>query len=258
VADPQVRVVHQPAGCGGCGDDLDGAVQSGVAVRQVFDLPDIAVRVTEHRIVSRRCRCGRVSTGQAPDGVDAPVQYGPRANAAAVYLQQALFGAHSRTAQAMTDLFGMAMSAGAVAAAHTGLFRQAALVAIKDLQHERSKAGRKLAALVRRMRDRIEDYLSFTVDLRSPFDNNRAEQQIRMVKIRQEVSGCLRTLDEAQQFTLIRSYLATATAHGHNALQALADLAAGHPGYPPANPAPDESHPSQGTVGRKVHSHVAI
>jgi transposase len=68
--------------------------------------------------VSRRCRCGQVSTGWAPDGVDAPVQYGPRANAAAVYLQQALFGAQARTARAMTDLFGVAMSAGAVAAAY--------------------------------------------------------------------------------------------------------------------------------------------
>jgi transposase len=50
--------------------------------------------------------------------VDAPVQYGPRANAAAIYLQQALFRAQARTALAMTDLFGVAMSAGAVAAAH--------------------------------------------------------------------------------------------------------------------------------------------
>lgn len=386
VSDPHVRIVHEPAGCGSCGDDLDGAVQAGVAVRQVFDLPDIAVRVTEHRIVSRRCRCGQVNTGRVPDGVDAPVQYGPRANAAAVYLQQALFGAQARTAQAMTDLFGVAMSAGAVAAAHlrasdaladsefvdqvrdvltgadvvhvdesglrvagklhwvhvattgkytliwvhpkrgragidagevmasmTGiavhdawapydtyqpgahqlccahllreltaaaesapdavwpgqaadallalktaaddarinsasvidpavlaeqaaLFRQAALVAIKDLQHEKSKTARKLAALARRMRDRIDDYLRFATDLRSPFDNNRAEQQIRMVKIRQKVSGCLRTLDGAQQFTLIRSYLATATAQGRNALQALTDLAAGHLWLPSVEP----------------------
>lgn len=78
------------------------------------------------------------------------------------------------------------------------------------------------------MRDRCDDYLRFATDLRSPFDNNRAEQQIRMVKIRQKGSGCLRTLDGAQQFTLIRSYLATATAHGNNALEALTDLAAGH------------------------------
>lgn len=55
-----------------------------------------------------------------------------------------------------------------------------------------------------------------------------------MVKIRQKVSGCLRTLDGAQQFTLIRSYLATA--HGHNALQALTDLAAGRPWLPNVEP----------------------
>jgi transposase len=47
------------------------------------------------------------------------------------------------------------------------MFRQAALVALKDLQHEKSKTGRKLAALARRMRDRIDDYLRFATDLRS-------------------------------------------------------------------------------------------
>ncbi|MEU0157261.1 DUF6444 domain-containing protein, partial [Micromonospora fulviviridis] len=118
VADPHERIEHEPAGCGGCGEGLAAAPVTGVAVRQVFDLPEIAVRVIEHRIVSRRCRCGRVTAGRVPDGVDAPVQYGPRATAAAVYLQQALFGAQARTARAMTDLFGVPMSAGAVAAAH--------------------------------------------------------------------------------------------------------------------------------------------
>lgn len=98
VADPRERFEHEPAGCDGCGEGLTGVVVAGVAVRQVFDLPDIGVRVIEHRIVSRRCRCGQVTAGRAPAGVDAPVQYGPRAQATAVYLQQALFGAQARTA----------------------------------------------------------------------------------------------------------------------------------------------------------------
>lgn len=118
VADPHERIEHEPAGCGGCGEGLAAASVTGVAVRQVFDLPEVGVRVIEHRIASRRCRCGQVTAGRAPDGVDAPVRYGPRATAAAVYLQQALFGAQARTARAMTDLFGVPMSAGAVAAAH--------------------------------------------------------------------------------------------------------------------------------------------
>nr|WP_268240697.1 IS66 family transposase zinc-finger binding domain-containing protein [Micromonospora sonchi] len=110
VADPYERIAHEPAGCGGCGEGLARAPVTGGAVRQVFDLPEIAVRVIEHRILSRRCRCGRVTAGRASDGVDAPVQYGSRATAAVVYLQQALFGAQARTARAMTDLFGVPMS----------------------------------------------------------------------------------------------------------------------------------------------------
>lgn len=87
VDEPDVLVTHEPAGCGGCGNDLRDAVVAGTAARQVFDLPDIGVRVTEHRLVSRRRRCGQVTAGAAPDGVDAPVRYGPRVNAAAVYLR---------------------------------------------------------------------------------------------------------------------------------------------------------------------------
>ncbi|WP_369292981.1 DUF6444 domain-containing protein [Micromonospora sicca] len=68
VADPHERFTHEPAGCGGCGDDLSNAVVAGVAVRQVFDLPDIGVRVSEHRIMSRRCRCGQMTAGRAPSG----------------------------------------------------------------------------------------------------------------------------------------------------------------------------------------------
>jgi hypothetical protein len=61
--------------------------------------------------------------------------------------------------------------------------------AVKDHQHDTCKTGRKLHALARRMRDRIGDYLRFAADLRSPFDNNAAEQQIRMVKIRRRCPG---------------------------------------------------------------------
>jgi hypothetical protein len=55
---------------------------------------------------------------------------------------------------------------------------------------------RKHNALVRRLLDRQDDYLRFTRDWRIPADNNGSERDIRMIKLRQKVSGCLRTSPE--------------------------------------------------------------
>lgn len=121
-----------------------------------------------------------------------------------------------------------------VLAEHVGRFRHAALVGVKDYAGHRSKIGKKLHALARRMHGRIDDYLRFAHDLRCPFDNNAAEREIRMVKLRQKISGCLRTLAGAQQFCAIRSYLATAAKHGLNLLDTLTRLAAGDPWLPTA------------------------
>ena len=78
---------------------------------------------------------------------------------------------------------------------------------------------RKHNALARRLRDRQDDYLRFTHDWRVPADNNGSERDIRMIKLRQKVSGCLRTLTGARQFCAIRSYLSTATKHGQKLLR---------------------------------------
>jgi hypothetical protein len=53
-----------------------------------------------------------------------------------------------------------------------------------------------------------------------------------MIKLRQKVSGCLRTLTGAQQFCAIRSYLATAAKHGIHFFAALTTLAEGRPCLP--------------------------
>jgi transposase len=120
-----------------------------------------------------------------------------------------------------------------ILAKHIGRFRDAALVGIKDHSGQKTKVGKKLHALARRMRDRLDDYLHFAREPhRLPFDNNAAEREIRMVKLRQKISGSMRTLVGAQQFCAIRSYLATATKHGLNTLDALTQLTAGHPWLP--------------------------
>jgi transposase len=382
VDNPNERKRHEPGPCTGCGASLTDAPDVGMERRQVFDLPPITVRVTEHQLIARRCECGITTCGTAPEGVTAPVQYGPRITAIILYLYAGQFLSKKRTAQALAELFGTPVSEGTVAAMtkrsadaldeflsqvtdriaacevagfdETGLrvagtlhwvhcartdkytlitchpkrgkkgidaagvlgrFRgvavhdawapydtyldaahqlccahalrelagvadtapenawcwadQAAdaLVAMQHLVIQAVAAGaepidahalntqiqlyrsaaqigigqtsarsdavmRKHNALARRLLHRQDDYLRFTRNFRVPADNNGSERDIRMVKLRQKVSGCLRTLTGARQFCAIRSYLSTAAKHGRRFFDTLVMLAEGRPWLP--------------------------
>ena len=96
----------------------------------------------------------------------------------------------------------------------------------------RSPLQKKRHALATRMAARADDYLRFARDLRVPFDNNPAEQVIRMSKLRIKVSGCMRSVRGAETFCAIRSYLATAARHGITWLDALTRAAEGNPWIP--------------------------
>jgi len=65
---------------------------------------------------------------------------------------------------------------------------------------------------------------------------HQAERDIRMVKGRQKLSGCLRTLAGAQGFARIRAYLSTARKHGLDLLPTLTRALSGQPFLPPINP----------------------
>ena len=357
VADPDEVVGHEPSACRRCGQGLAGRPVCRVERRQQFDIPPVTVKVTEHRLVERECACGQRTCADAPAGVDAPVQYGPRIAAIVVYLYVGQFLSRKRTAAALAELFGTPLSEASVAAmteraagglggflAHlrerisvadvagfdeTGLRVDRALHWVHCARtdkparagtrgggwggsggaraggrghvpdrpgglrrrRERSPSGspggwggarpaplsrarrlrpapaataaatpprwprrpsstlrrpdrrqpdrcphRKLMkkhhALARRLLDRQDDYLRFTEDWRIPPDNNGSERDIRMIKLRQKVSGCLRTLAGAKQFCAIRSYLSTAAKHGHTSLDALVTLAEGRAWMP--------------------------
>lgn len=81
VAKPTYEKPHEPGCCSGCGKGLAGRPITAVERRQCFDLPPVAVEVTEHQLVERECVCGVRTRATAPEGVDAPVQYGPRITA---------------------------------------------------------------------------------------------------------------------------------------------------------------------------------
>jgi transposase len=384
VADPDHEQEHRPEGpCTGCGADLADAKAVKVERRQVFDLPErIGLEVTEHQLVTCRCACGATTKPPVPQGVNAPVQYGPRLAATGVYLMHGQFLSKDRTATALAELFdapvapatvaswvrrcataldtfgrlvadkvaaaplaffdetgfrtagclhwlhsastgafvhlsvhrrrgvdgidaagvlpgfrGVAMhdawapydtyteAAHALCAAHVlrelvavterggeaarcAAYRaidallalKKAATAVREAQGDRieervktgelkalrvavadglaatteraSKTEAKHHALFKRLHQRWDDYLRWVHDLELPFDNNAAEQTIRMGKLRIKISGCLRTLTGAQDFAAIRTYLATADRHDQPMLDVLAKAMRGSPWMP--------------------------
>jgi transposase len=94
-----------------------------------------------------------------------------------------------------------------VLAIQTHLLRSAAIIGVAENRHRSTKLTKKHHALARRLLDRQADYLRFTTDFAVPFDNNAAERETRMIKFRQKVSGCLRTLKGAEAFCATRSSL---------------------------------------------------
>jgi transposase len=93
------------------------------------------------------------------------------------------------------------------------------------------------ACLLERLEAHRGEVVRFLEDLRVPPTNNLAERDIRMVKLQQKISGCWRTLDGAQAFLTVRSYVATARKYGINPLAALRRLFEGDP-WMPASAAP--------------------
>jgi transposase len=354
VKTPDVRIDHYPDTCSGCGAGLTPTMDTGHAARQVFDLPEPRpLVVTEH--LAHRCRCagcGIETRASFPDGVTAPVQYGGRISAIAVYLQNYQLLPEDRLAELMIDLFGVplvpatiARMAGSCAARYQGLVdaienriktvpikhmdetgfriggktqwlhiastewlthyrtsdKRGSLlggvsgIIVRELQalidiekecwagqmqkllrialhvvnraklngvapsprhvarlercydaivaagfafHEgqpplaiaMTKSGRPRRGrpprrtghnLLIRLRDRRGDVLRFLHDPDVPFTNNQGEQDGRMMKLRQKISGGFRSDEGADIFATLRSLISTAKKHGWNILQVL-------------------------------------
>ena len=115
-----------------------------------------------------------------------------------------------------------------VLAAHRRMIVSAALIGASADTSPPGAVGRRHRALARRIRRCVDDYLRFATDPRVPFDNNQAERDIRMAKIKQKVSGGMRTLAGAQDFAAMRSYLSTAAKHGRRPFDALTELTSGN------------------------------
>ena len=86
--------------------------------------------------------------------------------------------------------------------------------------------------LIARLREHRDEVLRFLTDLRVPFDNNQAERDVRMPKLKQKVSGCFRAASGSEQFATIRSYLSTLRKQRKGIFQSLLLTFQGSPPIP--------------------------
>jgi transposase len=93
----------------------------------------------------------------------------------------------------------------------------------------RQTKGKNLLDRLDKHRDEV---LRFMHDFRVPFDNNQAERDLRMVKVRQKISGCFRTMAGAAAFCRIRGYISTVRKQGGEVLGALEGVFVGEPFIP--------------------------
>ncbi|MDP9263948.1 MAG: IS66 family transposase [Acidobacteriota bacterium] len=388
VEQPDRTLRHTVERCKSCGRSLAHQAPERVERRQVFDLPEPKLEVTEHQAEVKTCACGCLNRAAFPPEVTAPVQYGLRVQSVAVYLKEYQLLPCERLTEILRDLFACdtfsegtlanfsaacsrrlapvdeiiraqvttaavagfdetgvratgrlhwlhavsthgltwyfahqrrgraAMDAAGVlpnfrgCAVHdfwdsylkydcdhafcnahllreliflweeqdqkwakamidhllaikeaVAAARDAGQTALPDTDRDRFlkryehivKAGyaqnppaepapgpkrcdRRKQSQARNLLDRFRDHpdgiLAFMRDFAIPFDNNLSERDLRMMKLRQKISGTFRNFDALVDFCRIRSYVSTARKNGLNALDALRRVFAGNPFVP--------------------------
>lgn len=122
VIDPDKVIEHKVKGTCQCGKDLEQASVVRIERRQVFDLPEKLMEVTEHQVEIRQCCCGAVHQAECKEKGN--TQYGSRIKSLAVYLNQYQFVPYERLQDFFEDVIGTSISDGVLTGSNELLFEQ--------------------------------------------------------------------------------------------------------------------------------------
>jgi transposase len=147
-----------------------------------------------------------------------------------VQIREALQGLIHAANQARAS--GLAAVPADAAAPLVKAFRHGVILGLGQVK-KTGRKGEPFRELLECLRDRQDDVLRFTTDLRIPPTSNQAERDLRPAKTQQKISGRLRSEQATRHRYAIRGYISTATKHGISALTAIRDALAGNPWIPP-------------------------
>lgn len=141
---PDVIVEHQMDVCPHCQASLKDTTHVGFNIAQVFELPELKIKVTEHRMLEKICpSCHTFCLASAPDGVKCGLQYGSQLKSLLIYLRDYHFLPSQRLTEFFEDVFSHSISEGIIFDSEEKIFntlvpfeeRVKAALKIQDVAH---------------------------------------------------------------------------------------------------------------------------
>ena len=114
VETPDIIEQHIPDYCSCCGKDVSNIHYEFSAKRQVIDIPEIKLHVTEHHVFKRVCSCGHVTTSEFPTVANAPVSYGNNIESLIGYFHTRQYIPFKRMKEFFNDVFHVPISEGGI------------------------------------------------------------------------------------------------------------------------------------------------
>jgi transposase len=116
IDNPDLTISAKVEKCEQCHQDLRDVAPRKIVHRQVTELPEFnptVIETQQHEVVCPHCQC--LNRGQLPEGLEADRYFGPRLEAAVVFLKHQQHLSYERIVQTLRELFGIELSEGGIA-----------------------------------------------------------------------------------------------------------------------------------------------